>query len=178
MHPQASIRLELPRGNGELGAIDIVVTIEGRHHGIELKYLSRRFECKVHGEHFSLKQQGAQLLRRYDVCKDIHRMEKFTISGHTSSVLVLTNDSAFWNGAKRDGFCDTAFRIGDGEILRGTAAWASHTGQGTRKGRNDELTINGEYLLSWHDYSQVEGANGRFRYLLIDAVGPMIDPAR
>lgn len=44
---------------------------------LELKYLCQRIEHEIDGETFALKPQGAQDIRRYDVLKDVGRMEQF-----------------------------------------------------------------------------------------------------
>jgi hypothetical protein len=173
LRPLAPIRLERPLANGQRGAIDVVIAVEGRQHALELKYLSRRFEDVISGEHFALKQHSAHDIRRYDVCKDIHRMEEFSReSGWSSAVLVLTNDPAFWNNSDREGSCDVAFRIGDGRALGGTLEWAPHTSPGTQRRRERPIPLTGRYSLCWRDFSNVGGRAGKFRYLQIDVAGP------
>ena len=36
------------------------------------------------------------------------------------------------------------------------------------RGREEPITLNGKYDLEWKNYSNLEGKNGQFRYLLIE----------
>jgi hypothetical protein len=62
------------------------------------RYGVRRFHGVVGGEPFELPDQSAQEISRYDVIKDVVRMESFVADGvaERGRVIVLTNDPAYW----------------------------------------------------------------------------------
>lgn len=168
MAPQLDVRLERPFPGRASGAIDLVVSDGLAHHAIELKYLSRSCQFEVSGEEFRLKQHGAQDIRRYDVCKDVERMEEFCRTPScAASVIVLTNDPYYWRLRERPGTCAEAFDICEGRELSGQLDWSERTGMGTKKNREKSIRIRGPYRLAWHDYSDLNWLGGRFRYLHI-----------
>lgn len=87
-HPEPALRLDLE-----------LLTPSGDHGlAIELQYMTRLWVGTHRGERFALKNHGASDLRGYDVVKDIHRVERFTLNrpGWTGLVVVLTNDAGYW----------------------------------------------------------------------------------
>lgn len=168
MHPDVAVRLERPFPGRTSGAIDIVASAGAFHHAIELKYLSRFCEFALAGEDFRLKRHGAQDVRRYDVCKDIERMEDFSAgSSCSASVIVLTNDPYYWRVREPSGTCAEAFNICQNRELSGELGWAEHTGAGTKKNREKGIILRGSYQLDWRDYSDLKLPSGLFRYLHI-----------
>lgn len=171
--PQASIRLErrpiadIPR------RLDIALTVEGLRVAIEVKYLVRSLAVPIDGEMFVLQQQGAHDVRRYDVCKDVLRLEQFVDAGvaDVGHALVLSNDMGYWSGGRKADPVDSAFRLTEGRTLRGVLAWSGDAGAGTTKGREEELPLRGEYPLHWQDYSDVGVPRGRFRVLHLTVPG-------
>lgn len=167
-HPEASIRLE--RQVLPALYLDLSVTVAGRTTAIELKYATRRFAIDVGGEHFQLRDHSAHDVRRYDVIKDIVRVER--VVGERAAddgfVILLTNDAGYWREGARATTADASFRLHDGRTIRGSLAWAASAGAGTIKGREVELSLLSEYVTSWRDYSRLEGSAGVFRYLAIE----------
>lgn len=165
--PQIGVRLEYPLGPEVRGAIDILLV--GKHrHALELKYLCKKLRAQVDGEDVVLRHQGAHDIRRYDVCKDIERMERYSErTGHGAAVLVLTNDPAYWNSRVKADTVDAAFNLAEKHQLGGMLRWADSAGRGTIRGREAVLEIRGNYPLAWRDYSDLGGVGGRFRYLWI-----------
>ena len=162
------VRLELPHGPDVGGATDIVANYEGATLGIELKYLTKRFIFDLEGEAFHLKAQGATDLRRYDVLKDVERLERFNaIYGGKSYVIALTNDPAYWRAVKSDRTIDAAFRLCEDRLVAGELRWASHASAGSMRGRERVISLGTEYRLSWNDYSNLAMTAGYFRYLCI-----------
>lgn len=160
------LRLERPFPGRASGAIDLVLSRGDQLHGIELKYLTRACHTSFAGEEFKLKQHGAQDIRRYDVCKDVQRMEDFcTGRSSSASVIVLTNDPYYWRTRERLGTCDEAFDIGEARRLSGLLDWAAHTGAGTKKNREAAITLTGSYPLKWREYSELDCLGGHFKYL-------------
>jgi hypothetical protein len=168
MDPGLQLRLEYPFGIGSRASLDVLLRKGDAQFGLELKYLCRSANVIVGGEQFNLRHQSAHDIRRYDVCKDIGRIEDFCQrSGATGGVLVLTNDPAYWSSRRRPDTFDAAFDLVDRRILSGTLTWAENTGPGTTKGRESQLVIAGQYPLQWRDYAEIGGSGGRLRYLYI-----------
>jgi len=73
-----------------------------------------------------------------------------------------------WSPPRTDTTVDAAFRINEGRRHHGTLTWADHTGQGTKKGRESPISLRGDYVTHWSDYSEVSAPrNGQFRYLSV-----------
>lgn len=170
--PSLNVRLEWPVVVPSRGAIDLII-IGRTKFAVELKYLCRGFSTTLDGEPISLKHQGAYDIRRYDVCKDVIRMEHYAErTGHGAAVLVLSNDPAYWQTRKRTRTADAAFDLAHLRELTGPLHWGETAGPGTRKGREAALDIRGNYALSWQDYSKADGNGGIFRYLWIPVAEP------
>jgi hypothetical protein len=161
------VRLEYPLGTGSRGAIDLLV-LGSVKFALELKYLCKGLTASVGNETFVLRNQGAHDIRRYDVCKDIARMELYAKrTGHGAGVLVLSNEPAYWKSRRRIDTADAAFNIAEFAEIGGTLGWSARAGAGTMKGRQSPIEIGGTYPLNWQDYSDVGGRTGRFRYLWV-----------
>src|SRR5579859_5225485 len=74
--PDTRIRLEYRPLPSEPLYLDLWVEDDSSALAIELKYPTRRLMVEHAGEHFSLKNQSAQDLTRYDFIKDIGRLER------------------------------------------------------------------------------------------------------
>ena len=90
--------------------------------------------------------------------KDVVRIERFVSNGHANfgAVVALTNDSWFWRkpaSAATTGASE--FRVHEGASLRGHRAWNSGAGPGTRRAREEALSLAESYHLRWADYCQV-----------------------
>jgi hypothetical protein len=166
--PDLRVRLERPFPGRASGAIDVMFTRDSAEHAVELKYLTRLYDGEFCGEDFKLKNQGAQDVRSYDVCKDVSRIEAFcSVPGRTGSVVVLTNEPYYWKARLKVGTCAEAFDISGTRELTGELSWAEHTGPGTKKNREAPIVLTSTHLPAWKDYSEVSGKNGRFRYFTI-----------
>lgn len=174
-NPDAAIRLEyrIPFTDGRAYA-DLWVRDASGITYVELKYWSRRIEVEVAGERFSLADQGAQDLSRYDFLKDLARVERAVAAGHATRgyVIALSNDASFWTTVRPDTI-DAAFRLHDGRRVGGQLSWSEAAGAGTMRGREGPLDLAGEYELTWQPYSRVaDGPRGELRYLLVEARVP------
>jgi hypothetical protein len=166
--PTFQLRLEYPFGSGPRTSLDVLIFKGEARFGLELKYLCRSANVTVGSERFELRHQSAHDVRRYDVCKDLSRMEDFCGRFNaTGAVLVLTNDPAYWSARRRTDTFDAAFDLADQRTLNGDLIWAERTGAGTMRGREKQLVIAGQYALQWRDYADLEGPGGRLRYLYI-----------
>lgn len=167
-HPQCDVRLEVPSFVDGVGTTDVVARSDGRISGFELKYLTRHYSIALDGETYRLKNHGAHDLRRYDVVRDIQRMERFNWPDYGPSfVIALSNDPSYWNSARSDATIDSAFRLSEGRVVGGALAWANHAGEGTIRKREAPLNLRGQYAMNWRDYSTFSVRTGDFRYLCI-----------
>ncbi len=168
LHPEAIIRLEVRPDPDLREAVDLRLIVDGVEIFIELKYLLRSLDLEINGERFVLRNQGAQPLSRYDVLKDVARLERFCVSGAKGFAVVLSNDQALWKAGGAETI-DNAFRIHDGAELSGTLGWASHTGAGTNRGREVPIVLRGTYQVAWRSWPvKINDARGHFRFLVIE----------
>lgn len=171
--PAMRVRLETRPAPGVHLDLAFTRTDLGRTTAIELKYLTRAWVGDVDGEHYELKDHGAQDVRAYDVVKDVVRVEKFIAgrAGAEGAVIVLANDPSYWRPAKlNDASNAAAFRVSEGVLLTGSRAWGLNTGSGTMKGRVDVLEVAGRYDLQWADYSRLAdgGRGAELRQLVVE----------
>jgi hypothetical protein len=169
LYPSASVRLEYKPFPEERFYLDMWIRVGDEACAFELKYPTRGIDVSVGNERFSLKDQAAQDITRYDFVKDIVRLERVVEAGLATSAaaVLLTNDSAYWKESLRPSSVDAAFRIAEGRRLSGTLAWAPHAGKGTMRGREGPLDIIGSHLVRWSEYSSFPGSYGTFRSLIL-----------
>jgi hypothetical protein len=171
--PFARVGLEIPVPVGDHGQdylhIDVWVAYENAILAVELKYKTRGLTVKIDNqhdsmnEHYSLKDQGAQEIGRYDFLKDIQRLEQ-VVDGHQNFIgyaVLLTNDSAYWQEPRKKGTVDADFRLHHGRVVEGDLTWRKNAAAGTKRGR-EQLHLQGRYQLHWSSYSFVEG-HGNYR---------------
>ncbi|EYT49293.1 hypothetical protein [Brachybacterium muris] len=142
---------------------------DGTSVAVELKYPTAELEVDDEHEEYRLASQGAQDLIRYDVLKDIGRIEQLVSEGKATSgiAILLTNDPLYWQAPKHGRPTNAdAFRLHQGLTISGCLDWGPATGDGTKsRERNAAIELHGTYLLDWKDYSRLDGDRGRFRYL-------------
>ena len=170
LHEAGATQIRLERRFDSIGGyLDLLVRLEGKRVGIELKYWTRLLDLEVAGERFELKQQGANPLSRYDFLKDVSRLEALVGTGDADLglAIVLTNDASYWRPG-RGGNMDDQLRIHEGVQLRGQLAWAPETNPSTIQGREATFGLRGVYSAAWHGYSSFAGKAGEFRYLALE----------
>jgi hypothetical protein len=161
------------------GALDILSIVDGKRIAIELKYCKARLDYEFDGEKYQLPPTVARDIFRYDVCKDITRLEHAVGSKQADLgyLIVLSNDPAMWLEQRYESI-DAAFKLHHGRILQGDAAWTERAGPGTTKGRERTHCFAGEYRLTWSDYSEIGVRNGEFRVLVLSVFsGPATNVA-
>lgn len=167
-YPDAKIRFEV-RPPGTHIYLDLVVTHEGRRMAFELKYLKRRLEVEIGGELFSLSDDSVQDQGRYDVLKDVQRLEEVVSEGFADEgiAICLTNDFNYWNPpAQPKPTIFEAFRLTEGRRITGELTWREGASSGSIGGRTDPIQLLGDYTISWQPYSMVPvESNGEFKYL-------------
>lgn len=169
-HPEAEARLETRPLPDEALFLDAFVRLADDRVAIECKYMTDALSATVADEEFILRHQSAHDVRRYDVLKDIRRLERIVDAGAAEAglAIVVTNSSAYWNPPSGTGTNDEHFRIHEGQDLQGSLAWHPKTGAGTSQGREDPIVLRGNYRLEWSDYSSpASGPGGTFRYLAV-----------
>lgn len=172
-HPRIEVRLERPVSlSDERGHVDVWVLDGSYAAPIELKYWTQAPSTPlvVHGERYYLTDQGAQPLRRYDLWKDISRMELLISQGSATNgyAVALTNVRTYWTEGRTD-VIDAAFRTHPGREVHGELAWQKEPADGTIAGRRSPIGLAGRYVAQWERYSMAaEGPGGDFRYLLLD----------
>jgi hypothetical protein len=164
----AKVRPEMPRDlNSKRAHVDLWIELNGLKIAIELKYLTRSLDLEIDGERFSL-TQGAGDWARYDVLKDLQRIECLVRAGlaDLGAVVALSNDPAYWTPF-RAGFVPNyaAFRIDEGHRVEGTMGWGESTGPGTLKGRGQPIQLLASYTCRWTPYSSCPGPNAELRRL-------------
>lgn len=167
--PDARIRLEYRPFPDERFYMDIWYETDDESMGIELKYPTKRLSTMIGRERFEVAEHGAQDLTRYDIVKDIVRIERVmdALPNAMGAAIVLTNDPLFWNASRRAApTVDDAFRIHDGRMLEGPCAWAKTAGAGTTKGRTARLDLRGSYKVNWQDYWATNEQWGTFRFAI------------
>lgn len=170
-HPDAVIRLEQRVALEPSVELDVMVSLEGRRIGIELKYLRRGMKAEVAGEVFTL-ATGADDHGRYFAIADLARLERLLAERAIDSgvLILLTNVANLWEpplGRRRTLYEE--FRVHDGHVLRGKMTWGQWGVVGGRP-TPGEISLAGTYPLSWRNYSTVAGVT--FRYLLVAIEGP------
>lgn len=173
-YPESTIRLEKRvQGSDAKLYLDIWVQYEGKKYAIELKYKTKGIECRIDNEDFSLSNHGAQDIGRYDVLKDLQRLEYMTSTGVADEgyLIFLTNDPFYYTDPGQDKpTADRDFRLHEGRELSGRMAWGEQTGFGTMKGREEPISLNGHYHLRWLPYSRLDiPGRGDFRFLFLEA---------
>jgi hypothetical protein len=169
--PHASVRLELPvQVKHQYLHIDIWCITQDDVLAIELKYKTRELSVEIGDEQYKLKSQSAQDIGRYDYVKDIYRLEQTAITQrkYTGYAILLTNDSAYWIKPSSHNTVDAGFRIREGRVLEGVSNWGANASDGTKKNREQPLTLQNRYQLQWTDFSRPSLASyGLFRSLTV-----------
>lgn len=165
--PDCEVRLEFKPFPSERMYLDVWLPTECV--AIELKYLTRELDIECAGEMFVLAEQGAQDISRYDILKDVQRIERVVSETRANAgfVITLTNDWLYWQPSTRHTI-DASFRIHEGKTLSGNLKWASRASEGTTKSREEPISLKGSYTMNWRGYSRLGAErNARFRYLAV-----------
>ncbi len=158
-------RLETRQGDHR-EYLDLLATSPHAQTAIEFKYWTRNWvgTAGQGAESYSLRNHSATDLARRNFVFDIERLERFAVgAGANGLAVLLTNEPSLWTPPRtqrstRDG----EFRLHEGRVLSGTLLW----GNGDYPANTRHL--DGEYPLRWCDYSELPGAGGKFRYLVVE----------
>ncbi len=174
-HPDCDLRLEREQFSphtSERMATDIWLRLSDEVVAIELKYTNRALRKEWDGEVFTLRDHGAQPPRRYDLIKDVQRLEQTLQLPNPANygfAVLLTNNQMYWAPPRQRDVIDAAFRIHDGRrISGGQIRWDDKAGLGTKRNREEPLYLEHSYDLCWRDYSSFgHGTGETFRYLAV-----------
>ena len=174
--PESEIRLEFKALPDEARRIYLDIWVPNGGVAIELKYPTQRLEIAHNGERFSLAEQGAQPIQRYEFLDDVQRLENVLARfdrARAGYAILLTNEPGYWNRPRDSSTIDADFRLHERRKITGRLAWSKSAGAGTTKGREQALNLKGSYDLLWRDYSILGSAgNERFRYLAVSVTLP------
>lgn len=173
----AKVRLEYVPTFDDKMHIDILVFISNEWIPIELKYKTKnskkeKMTDQITQEVFNLKNQGAKDINCYLYLKDIMRIESIKEQEKNNFkegyAVFLTNDETYLNPPQKNNCVYKDFSLEDGAIKKGKLEWAEHTGDGTKKGIEDPITLKGIYKMKWNEFSNVaeERSDGTFYYLV------------
>jgi hypothetical protein len=174
LYPYLEIRLEVPIAEKITLDMLLIEPTTGDRFAVELKYKTALWVGSDHGEEFNLRNHGADDIGSYDVLKDVERIESLASAGLVTSgaVIFLTNEPLYWK-ERTEGASKTnahEFRVHEGLMITGTRSWGPNTG-GSSKGREQPLSLRGNYPIQWRNYSDVQGRRGQFRHLVFRVTG-------
>lgn len=152
--PDLAVRLETRPAAGVHLDVEVRNPVTGATTAVELKYLTRSVTVDAPGETFVLRTHSARDHRRYDVLKDVSRVEAYVANrpGANGAVIVLSNDPGYWADPGSTIANDSAFRIGDGRVLEPNRyAWRAKP---PGNERSSEIELRGRYAIRWRDYSE------------------------
>ncbi|WP_404312130.1 hypothetical protein LG314_12660 [Agrococcus terreus] len=154
MLPDVDVRLETKPSVGV--QLDVEARSPRGVTGLELKYLTKPWTGVFQGEEFALKSRAVDK-RRYDVVKDVKRLEQYVSArpGSNGAAVVLASDTSLWSAPRLGAriTADEEFRIHDGVRLAGVRRWGTAAGPGTVRGREAELSLTGSYLVEWKTFA-------------------------
>lgn len=166
------IRLEFVFGSKHVDIVLIDNSNINNKIGIELKYKTKEASEEINGEQYSLKPHGAQDLGRYDVIKDIERLEELIREEKIKCgfVIFLTNDKSYSNKCKGNA---CKFSLEEGKDINGEIGWGENAGKGTIKGRERKLELEGKYKIKWINSPNISEKT-IFRYFILEVGNPYL----
>jgi hypothetical protein len=173
-----TVRLEVPFPNPDLESakkriyVDVIVGSGTEKIAIELKYKTALFTYHHPEEDlpYDLRNQAAQNLSRYDILKDIQRIQNLVQKRHVDKgfVLALTNDPSLWKDRPERKTKGSEFFLCEGNEFRAKKeySWGEDTAKG---GRERPIVFRKKVKISWQSWGQfiTSEKNKEFRYLLV-----------
>lgn len=168
LYPKFKVRLEYVPEFDRKMHIDILVITDKGWIPIELKYKTKRCTVKEGNETYVLANHGAKDVNCYLYLKDIQRIENIKkkkgiqfVEGYT---VMLTNEESYINAPKNSNVIYADFSLHKDAIKTGKMEWGEKASEGTKKGHEKPIVLEGKYPIHWNDYSKVEGKYGEFKY--------------
>lgn len=151
---------------------DLVINTGKEKVLIEFKYLTKKFPEKRENDSlpFSIKNQSAMNIRRYDCWKDISRIETFVTSDNTISYgyfILITNDLSL-KKEPLDTYLYREFSIAETTHKSGERKWGEGMSKNSKKGRENPICIKNNYEFKYEEFKEYKGKNGRFEFLVVE----------
>ncbi len=172
-YPEFKVRLEYtPKFKSEFDSkmhIDILVITDEGWIPIELKYKTKGCTVKDGNEEYVLANHSAKDVNCYLYLKDIQRIEYIKkkkgnqfVEGYT---VMLTNEESYKKAPKNSNVIYADFSLHESAMKTGKMKWGENASEGTKKGHEDPIELEGEYPVHWEKYSEVDGTYGTFHIL-------------
>lgn len=168
-YPKFKVRLEYTPEFKSSMHIDILLITEKGWIPIELKYKTKGGTVKDGDDEYILANHGAKDVNCYLYLKDIQRIEYIKkkkgnqfVEGYT---VMLTNEESYKNAPKNSNVIYAAFSLHEDAIKTGKMEWGENASEGTKKGHEDPIELEGEYPIHWEKYSKLDGTYGTFHIL-------------
>jgi len=145
--------------------IDVVILLNERTYGIELKYKTRQLNDLE--EQYNLITQGAQNLGKYDFIKDVMRLETLLNDNNIDEgyAIWLTNDHLYWSEPSKDSVGYFEFSVHQNATKKGELNWKQNINRVRLGKRKKKIILDGIYPINWEVYSNIEQVNnGLFKY--------------
>ena len=171
-YPSAKVRCEYTPLFDPSMHIDILVIMDNKWVPIELKYKTKGCVKEYKGDVYNIKNHFAKDQGCYDYLKDIQRIERVRHemrSFEEGYAIFITNDKGYKNKPK-DSCVYKAFSLSDGEIKHGLMDWAPGAGDGTKKGREKSIDLDGSYPIAWTEYSKIDNSNTGTFWCLVNQI--------
>lgn len=170
LYPDVKVYPEFaPQFNPEIH-IDILVIQDGKWIPIELKYKTKKSSFTIDTIQYNLKNQLAKDSNSYLYLKDIQRIEsvkKNVTKFQKGFAIFLTNELSYSRKPRKTDCFYKDFSLENGVIRTGTLNWSDEASEGTKKGREEPIILEGEYQMYWQNYSKIdETPAGTFIYLI------------
>lgn len=176
------VRLEVPfsiQVNGVMVAAQLDMLVFGpeqRRTAIELKYVTAKKAVEHAGETFTLKQNWGTNLSRFDCWADFQRVGGLVAAQHADKgfAIFLTNVADAWNVDVGETVnLGRQFSVHqDRNVTANTMLdWVGNPPTDTvgrkRMPPYSPVTVPQQTSCCWRDFSDLQGSNGRFRFLLL-----------
>ena len=155
-------------GSGAKEYIDMMLEIDGKRVGIELKYKTR----KIDGKDYIT--QGGQSDGKFHFFKDIERLERLKKSKDIDFridkgfAIFITNDHLYWNEARSNSKAKEKNSVADFDLCDKKGIKKDTYNAKWRKSKNATVTISRSYPVEWFSPSdEVKKDGTTFRCLII-----------
>lgn len=170
-YPTTKVRLEYCPSFNSAMHIDILVIADGQWIPIELKYKTKGCEKIVDDEYYNLKNHSAKDVNCYAYLNDIQRIETIKESApcfKEGYAILLTNEMSYIKAPTSKSVNYYDFSLHENSTKHGRLDWGENTGEGTKgKSYVSPILLNGEYKMTWKDYSEIDkSSSGTFKVLI------------
>lgn len=176
-----SIKLEYTPSDEQLNKMHIDILLRAskdkRWIPIELKYKTKGCTINVEDDKFVLANHAAKDIGCYLYLNDIRRMEWVkTVKGdkyERGYAIMLTNDMSYTKKPRKDDCVYSDFSIHDGSVKCGSMEWGAAASEGTKKGIEKPIVLNGRYNIEWKNYKNLIDDKGKlieFKYTVAEII--------